>query len=84
MSEHRTATELPPTDRRMLDRLHRQFAASLEDMADHIAAADLAVGKPHDTRYHLQEALEAMATLRLTLQLIDQHCGAMEAQLPGG
>lgn len=83
MLEPGMISQLPPTDRRMLDRLHRQFAQSLEAMAGHIEAADLAVGKPHDTRYHLQEAMDDMAALRMTLQQIAQHCGAMEAQLPG-
>jgi hypothetical protein len=81
MVEHRVVLDWSHADRRVLDRLHRQFGQSLEEMAGHIEAADLALGKPHDTRFHLQEAMTAMVAVRMTLQQIAQHCGAMEAQL---
>ena len=81
MPEHRAQVQLPHIHTQILNRLQRQFVESLEQMAEHIEAADLAVSKPHDTRYHLQEALAAASSVRMTLQQIAQHCCLMEAEI---
>jgi len=81
MLERGARPHLPDIHTQILSRLQRRFVHSLEHMAAHIEAADLAVSQPHDARYHLQEALEAASSLRMTLQQMAQHCCLMEADL---
>jgi hypothetical protein len=81
MTDCRVQRHLPDIHTQILSRLQRQFVASFEQMAQHIEAADLGTSKSHDTSYHLQEALDAATSLRMTLQQISQHCCLMEADI---
>jgi len=81
MPEHRATSHLPGIHTAIIGRLHREFVESFENMAQHIDAADRTVATPNDTCYHLQQALEAASSLRVTLQQIAQHCGTMEAAI---
>ncbi|MBU0609292.1 MAG: hypothetical protein KKI08_15510 [Armatimonadetes bacterium] len=81
MTGSRPQGQLPDIHTQILSRLQRQFTHHFEHMAEHIEAADLSTSKSHDTRYHLQEALEAASSLRMTLQQIAQHCCLMEAEI---
>jgi len=81
MAEYRGQAHLPDIHTQILSRLQRQFVESFAHMAEHIEAADLGTSKSRDICYHLQEALAAASSLRMTLQQIAQHCCLMEADI---
>jgi hypothetical protein len=81
MPGYTARTHLSGVHAEILGGLQRRFAESLYDMAQHIEAAGGADGASDDTRYHLQQALEAASCLRTTLHQISQYCGALEAAI---
>lgn len=81
MPEPSTRAHLCGIHAEILGQLQRQFAASLQHMAQHIEAADVSGGTPEDTRYHLQRALAVVGSLRATLHQIALCCGALEAAI---